>query len=131
MTRRTFDASGKVVESLADVAEATIAVAKENRFYLLDLNGASTRYVNSIGAVNAYSYNLNPTDYTHLNSAGSVLFGNMISLLMTKTKSEKHPYDLAKYTRPNATIARAIIAGKYVFPEGFGTLANNTAPAGY
>lgn len=129
LTRRGFNSSGVVKEDLAVQANATIVAAKAVGALYIDLNRASTNYVNAIGATNAATYNLDADDFTHLNSAGSVVFGNMVSGLIDKAVGASQGLDIKKYTTPNATIASAIAAGKYIYPTGFGTLPNNTLPA--
>lgn len=130
LTRRNFNSSNLVIEDLFPQVNATIAVAKSLGAYYIDLNRASTDYVDAIGANKSWTYNLIPTDYTHLNAAGSILFGNMVSLLIDKAVPKTRIYDISKYTYPNATIARAIKSKTYLYPSGFGTLTNSTAPPG-
>jgi len=129
LTRRNFNSSGVVKEDLAPQANATIVAAKAVGSLYIDLNRASINYVNAIGATNAATYNLISTDFTHLNSAGSVLFGNIVSGLIDKAVGTSQGLDAKKYTTPNTTIASAISAGKYIYPSGFGTLPNNTLPS--
>jgi hypothetical protein len=50
-------------------------------------------------------YNLTPTDYTHLNYWGSIVFGRIVSDLMQKYG------DIQEWTKPNATLSREIAAG--------------------
>ncbi|ATZ50485.1 hypothetical protein BCIN_05g08330 [Botrytis cinerea B05.10] len=129
LTRRSFNSSGLASESLAVQANATIAVAKSIGSLYIDLNRASTDYVDAIGATNAATYNLKPTDFTHLNTAGSVLFGNIVSGLIDVTVGSSFGFNIKTYTKPNATIAKDVASGTYIFPSGFGTLPNNTLPA--
>ncbi|CAD6442356.1 34a3d1d4-a424-4dc3-98f2-38355fdef018 [Sclerotinia trifoliorum] len=130
ITRRKFSSSGGgVAQDLAVQANATIAVAKSIGAFYIDLNRASTDYVNAIGATNAETYNLIPTDFTHMNEAASVLFGNMVSGLIGKSVGSAPGFDIKTYTTPNATIAKDIASGTYIFPSGFGTLPSNTLSA--
>jgi hypothetical protein len=85
ISRRNFNSSGRVVEDLADQRAATIAVAKSIGISYIDLNEASTKYLDAIGSANAATFNRIPTDFTHLNPAGSVVFGDMVSFLLTST----------------------------------------------
>src|ERR1700761_4881350 len=66
LTRRTFQGP-KVVENLAEQKTATIAAAKGGSYASIDLNAASTRFINAIGQTAANKYNLAEKDYTHLN----------------------------------------------------------------
>jgi len=129
ITRRTFNSSGLVIEDLAVQANATIAVAKAIGSLVIDLNRASTDYVDAIGANNSATYNLIPTDFTHLNVAGSVLFGNMVSGLIDGSVGSALGFNIETYTTPNVTIAKDIASGTYILPSEFGTLPNNTLPA--
>ncbi|KAF4630277.1 hypothetical protein G7Y89_g7868 [Cudoniella acicularis] len=77
ISRRNFNSSSLVIEDLAPQRAATIAVATSMNVSYIDLNEASTKYLDSIGSADAATYNRIPTDFTHLNPAGSVLFGAM------------------------------------------------------
>ena len=112
LSRRKFsNTTGKVTESLADVTAAAKEASSRSKAEIIDLNAASTKYLNSIGADNAATYNLNPTDFTHLNGEGSVVFGNMVAILIDKEICE-----LKRYVVPVKEIAVALEDGKYIFP---------------
>ena len=68
---------------LENVVEAAKAASASSNTSYIDLNAASVAYLNAIGPDNAYTYNLASDDNTHLNTAGNVLFGNMVSWLLT------------------------------------------------
>jgi hypothetical protein len=124
LTRRNFNSSGLAIENLAPQANATIVVAKNMNVPYIDLNRASTDYVNAIGFNASSTYNLIPTDYTHLNAHGSMLFGNMVSILIGKALKNGN-----QWTKPNSTIAKAIRQGEYIFPSlPTTTWTNTTAP---
>lgn len=110
ISRRSFS-DGKVIESLADVTAAAKAAAKESKADIIDLNGASTKYLNAIGAKDAATYNRIPTDFTHLNAVGSVVFGNLVAQLI-----DAEVPAVRKYVVPVKSIAAALNAGKYIFP---------------
>ncbi|OSS46516.1 hypothetical protein B5807_08563 [Epicoccum nigrum] len=113
LSRRRFsNNTGKVTENLADVTAAAKEAASKSKAEIIDLNAASTRYLNSIGADNAATYNLNPTDFTHLNGEGSVVFGNLVATLIDEEISK-----LKKYVVPVKDIAAALEDGKYIFPD--------------
>ncbi|KZM22522.1 hydrolase [Ascochyta rabiei] len=112
VSRRKFSSStGKVQESLADVTAAAKEAATKSKADIIDLNGASTKYLNSIGATNAATYNLNPTDFTHMNAEGSVVFGNLVAMLIDTEVPE-----VKTYVVPVKTVETALEAGKYIFP---------------
>lgn len=112
LSRRKFsNSTGKVTENLADVTAAAKEAASQSKADIIDLNGASTKYLNSIGADKAATYNLNPTDFTHLNGEGSVVFGNMVAQLIDAEVPE-----LKKWVVPVKKIAAALNGGKYIFP---------------
>jgi lysophospholipase L1-like esterase len=93
---------------------ATIAAAKSTNCEYVDLNKASTRYLNKIGAKDAATYNLSPKDYTHLNSAGMILFGSMMSWLLQTTIADSAL--IAPFIHPRSDVVAAIESGKYIFP---------------
>jgi lysophospholipase L1-like esterase len=112
ISRRKFSSStGKVAESLADVTAAAKAAAAQSKAAIIDLNAASTKYLNSIGADNAATYNLNPTDFTHLNGEGSVVFGNLVAMLI-----DAEVPAVKEYVVPVKKVETALKAGKYIFP---------------
>jgi len=114
LSRRRFsNSTGKVTENLADVSAATKDAAEQTGAYIIDLNAASTSYLNAIGPEKAAMYNLNPTDFTHLNSQGSELFGNMVAGLI-----EEEVREVERYVQEEKEIAKAVGKGVYWFPEG-------------
>lgn len=110
LTRRTFS-GGTVKEDLAPQAEATRSVASSNGLDVIDLNKYSTDYMNAIGQANAALYNRVADDYTHLNAAGVLLFGNMVSWLIGNMDA-----DFGAWLSPNATIVADIKAGTFILP---------------
>lgn len=105
MTRRTFS-GGAVVENLSNERNATIQVAESLGVGFIDLNKASTDYVNAIGASAADSYNLAQGDRTHLDTWGGVVFGRMVSDLLVE-KFE----DVKAWTVANETLSGLIKDG--------------------
>jgi lysophospholipase L1-like esterase len=109
LSRRRFSSStGKINENLKDVVAATKDAAKKTGASIIDLNAASTKYLNAIGEADSATYNLKSTDYTHLNSPGSVVFGNQVAMLIDGALPE-----LKEYAVPVARIAKALDAGEY------------------
>jgi lysophospholipase L1-like esterase len=87
LSRRNYDSSTgtpKIIESLSNQTTATITAAHNSRVNFINLNKASTDYLNAIGPTNAYTYNLNAADYTHLNAKGSVVFGGIVAELIER-----------------------------------------------
>ncbi|KAJ4344108.1 hypothetical protein N0V95_006352 [Ascochyta clinopodiicola] len=111
VSRRKFTSAGKVQESLAEVTAAAKEAAAKSKANIIDLNGASTKYLNSIGATNAATYNLKPTDFTHMNGEGSVVFGNLVAMLI-----DAEVPAVKQYVVPVKTVETALTAGKYIFP---------------
>lgn len=107
LTRRTFK-SGKVVENLANETAIAAKVAKDKSRHYIDLNGASTKYVNAIGQAAADTYNLAADDRTHLNAWGGVVFARIISDLLVAA----YPDEFSAVTVANATLSATIKAGK-------------------
>lgn len=108
------DANGepRIVENLADVVAGTKQAAEISGAAIIDLNAASTQYLNAIGPEDAWTYNLNPDDETHLNDVGSVVFGNLVAHLLDQELPK-----LRKWVRPERQIVQAIKEGVYIFPE--------------
>lgn len=108
LTRRTFSGSPpRVIQDLANQRNATISVALGRKTKWIDLNIASTDYVNAIGSAASHKYNLIPSDNTHLNDWGSVVFGRMVSDLLVEKYSEL----FGKWTVKNETLSEAIKNG--------------------
>lgn len=85
LSRRKYDNSTnppQIILDLADQREATLQAASTSGVASIDLNKASTDYLNSIGQTDAWKYNLNPDDATHLNYEGSEVFGGLVATLI-------------------------------------------------
>ncbi|KAL3291857.1 putative acetylesterase [Colletotrichum asianum] len=109
LTRRLF-IDGNVREDFVEWRGKAIAAAKDAGAYYLDLTLASTNYVNAIGQENAQNYNYGDagTDRTHLNSAGSKVFGRMVLDLLLQKRS-----DLSEYFTSNDALSALIAAGEF------------------
>lgn len=108
LTRRKYTntTTPTIIQDLAVQRNLTIAAARRTHSRYIDLNIASTEYCNAIGPEAAWRYNLNPTDYTHLNAWGSLVFGRMVSDLMVRWLE-----DIAAVTERNETLSRQIWKG--------------------
>ncbi|PYI04380.1 SGNH hydrolase [Aspergillus sclerotiicarbonarius CBS 121057] len=116
LSRRNYDNSTGtpvVIQDLADQRAATIAAANKTDTAYVDLNKASTDYLNSIGPADAYTYNLVPDDHTHLNVEGSQVFGGMVAGLIDQVFSELKSDE---YVEVNSTLLTALEEGKYYWP---------------
>jgi tRNA G37 N-methylase Trm5 len=102
-----------VVEDLAPPAAFTIGVARHLEAYCIDLNAASTHYLNAIGEENAMLYNSVEGDVTHVNHSGQTLFGNMVSLMIRGLGNG----ELGTWTTPDEEIVKAIEKGCFILPE--------------
>jgi hypothetical protein len=107
LTRRTFS-SGKVTENLATETAKTLEVAKGRSLHHIDLNKASTAYVNALGQAAADKYNLAAGDRTHLDEYGGVVFSRIVSDLLVAA----YPSEFNGITVANATLSATIKAGK-------------------
>jgi len=107
LTRRTFS-NGKIDDNLANVAEAAKKAAASVGVTLLDLNDASKKYVQAIGSSNADKYNLAQGDRTHLNAAGTFVFGRMVADLIVGWKPAT-----SIYITPDAALSQKIAQGVY------------------
>ena len=94
---------------------ATIIAAQAMKTDYIDLNRASTAYLDSVGQTDAWTYNLNPDDRTHLNVVGSVVFGNMVSWLIGGLVADGKM--LGMYTMPDETMVKDFESGTYFYPS--------------
>ena len=77
--RRNFDATGKIVPTLADYAEAMRAVAKEESVALIDLNPLSVRFYEALGPdVSPRAFADEGRDKTHHNEYGAYALARMV-----------------------------------------------------
>lgn len=104
LSRRVYT-SGVIRKDLIDQVTATLAVASEIKADVIDLNAASMAYLNSIGEANARNYDLAKGDSTHLNAAAIVLFGNMVTGLISSSKLGDA---VKQFLKEDAQIAAAI-----------------------
>ncbi|KAK7708224.1 hypothetical protein SLS57_009121 [Botryosphaeria dothidea] len=111
LSRRQYSSDGRINENLAEQRSATLAVAADEKALAIDLNRASTDYLNAIGEEDAYKYNLNADDRTHLNDAGSVVFGNMVSWLLDESAEGDA---LSQWTEANAAYVQDFKDGVYI-----------------
>lgn len=105
LTRRSFS-SGILKASLSEQTAQALAVANATSSRFIDLNKASIAYVTALGETNAHEYNLAADDTTHLNLAGTKVFGRMVSDLLIAKYS-----DIKEYTIADAATSAKITAG--------------------
>jgi lysophospholipase L1-like esterase len=91
LARRKFK-NDLAVRDLKDWRDRTWNAAKAENVKFLDLNTASTTYLNAIGPQNAARYNREADDITHLNSAGQAVFGRMTLDLLLEKRKDLEPY---------------------------------------
>ena len=114
LTRRTFNnTTHRVIENLANETAITIDVADAQSLHYIDLNKASTQYVNAIGQTGADRYNWGENgttgkDRTHLNPWGEVVFARLVSDLLV----EKYKGEFKAWTLGNETLSQSIKDGK-------------------
>jgi lysophospholipase L1-like esterase len=116
LSRRNYKNSTgtpQIVLSLANETTATISAAHRSGAKFIDLNEASTTYLNAIGPDDAYTYNLNPTDYTHLNVPGSIVFGGIVANLVAQDFIYLTNYG---YLKVEEKLKRDIESGIYFWP---------------
>ncbi|KAH0287778.1 SGNH hydrolase [Aureobasidium namibiae CBS 147.97] len=108
LTRRKYTNTTPpaIVQDLAVQRNLTVSAAQTTHSRYIDLNIASVDYCNAIGPEAAWKYNLNPTDYTHLDTRGSVVFGRLVSDLLVRRFG-----DIGAVTRGNGTLSREIREG--------------------
>lgn len=121
MSRRAYTSDHNVTQSLADQRTRTIYAAGNSSSAYIDLNQASTSYLNAIGKAPAQTYDLACNDTTHLNDWGSVVFGRMTAdlvlghppLVSSGGDAWTPPADGAftQWFVPNATLSELIWSG--------------------
>jgi len=105
LTRRYFEADGKIHSDLTAHAETMKRVASEMKVPLIDLHRDSIAYLDSVGekAGNTLAITKKDDDgktifdKTHLNWQGSYIFGRIVAVDMGKAVPE-----LTKYVKPEA-----------------------------
>ena len=97
-----------MVQNLEEQRQAAITAAGAVGAQYLDLNIASTNYVNAIGNDNAQKYNLASGDRTHLNTAGETVFGRLVADLLLAKRS-----DLNTYFTPDKALSDKIKNGQF------------------
>jgi lysophospholipase L1-like esterase len=105
LTRRYFEADGKIHSDLMAHAETMKRVAAEMKVPMIDLHRDSIAYLDGVGekAGNTMAITKKDDDgktifdKTHLNWKGSYVFGRIVAVDMGKAVPE-----LAKYVRPEA-----------------------------
>lgn len=85
---------------------AIVAAAETDSLYI-DLNKASTDYVNAIGEEASHEYNYEPDDNTHLNEHGGVVFGRMVADLLLRKRN-----CLAPWITPDEELSDDIWSGR-------------------
>ncbi|KIY66627.1 carbohydrate esterase family 12 protein [Cylindrobasidium torrendii FP15055 ss-10] len=85
LTRRIFFENGTIDDGLKLWAEETILISEEQDTHLLDLHAESIQYVEAIGEDAAHRLNWGPTDNTHLNDDGAIVFGRMIADILEES----------------------------------------------
>ncbi|CAL1716209.1 unnamed protein product [Somion occarium] len=91
LTRRMFSPNGTVMDTLGPWADETKLVSEQQHTHLLDLHGASIKYVEAIGRDAAHRLNRLPDDDTHLNPNGTIVFGRMVADLMKSSFPHQLP----------------------------------------
>ena len=104
VTRRSFDAHGKIVSNLVknekysykgtltDYANAAEAVAEELNLPFIDLHAASIAHHNKIGREESMTYNFKEGDKTHFNKKGAEAITDLILEELKSVVPELAPY---------------------------------------
>ncbi len=122
LTRRYFEADGKVHSDLLGHAATMTRVAKEMKVPLVDLQGESIAYLDKIGEAEGNKLAITKKDEagktifdkTHLNWAGSYAFGRMVAVDLGKAVPT-----LKQYVQPvSATLPAAGVKAMQVINGG-------------
>lgn len=124
LTRRYFQADGKVHSDLIAHAETMKRVAAEMHVPLIDLQSESIAYLDRVGEAQGTKLGITKKDKdgstipdkTHLNWQGSYVFGRMVAVDLGKTVP-----GLKKYVRPTAAPLppEGVLAMKVIDREPF------------
>lgn len=111
LTRRKFDEHGKIKDTLGPYAEAIRRLARAEHVPLVDLNASSIALCEKIGPEKSWSYNHigkdgKPSDTTHLNSKGSVVFAKLVVEGLREAVPALSPY-LLKEPKPVSEPAKS------------------------
>ncbi|KAJ7909743.1 SGNH hydrolase [Mycena leptocephala] len=79
LTRRNWFSNGTFDDILQPWADVTLLTAKQKTTASFDLHKSSMDYVEAIGPAAAHVLNLSPSDNTHLNDNGALVFGRMMA----------------------------------------------------
>lgn len=92
MCRRNFKADGQVVNALLPYANAMKAVAKQKHVPLVDLNTASVKLCNRLGAKASEALANSPRDHTHFNAKGAEEMASLVvqQLLVVEPSLKKY-----------------------------------------
>jgi len=105
LTRRYFQADGKIHSDLTEYSDAMRGVAKEMEVPLIDLQADSIAYLDKVGEAEGNTLAITKKDdagktifdKTHLDWKGSYVFGRMVAVDLGKAVPE-----LKQYVRPAA-----------------------------
>ncbi|KAI5838853.1 SGNH hydrolase-type esterase domain-containing protein [Morchella snyderi] len=106
LSRRNYNTNGTIADTLAPWAGYAIEVAEETETHYIDLWKNSVHYLEEIGQPASLKLALNSDDRTHLNVAGSIVFGRMVSDLLKWEISA-----IAAVVKENATLSEQIWSG--------------------
>ena len=116
LSRRNYNTSTnppQVIQDLSSQRIATLQAAKASDSSTIDLNKASTAYLNAIGKTDAWEYNLTPDDATHLNDEGGIVFGGLVATL----KQGKFPsFRQSGFLKVNQTLQSDLSQGIFYWP---------------
>ncbi|TID23483.1 SGNH hydrolase [Venturia nashicola] len=121
LTRRQFNSAGFLTANLDEQGLKTKAAATATKSAVIDLLGASKKYVQAIGKAEAWKFNADvrepkdvatSKDTTHLNHNGTVVFGRIVADLITVQVPT-----IAKYIKKEEKLTALIAAGKVATAE--------------
>ncbi|KAF8543734.1 GDSL-like Lipase/Acylhydrolase [Trichophaea hybrida] len=111
LSRRNFNPDGSIRDKLAPWAGYTQAVANATNTITIDLWKTSLEFLEHVGELQARRMDLADGDHTHLNAAGSIVFGRMVSDLLVRKIGEP----VACVTKKNVTMSAYIDMGVMPF----------------
>jgi len=138
LTRRYFGPDGKIHSDLTEYSDAMRGVAKETNTPLIELQDESIAYLDKVGEATANKLAITKKDNdgktifdkTHLDWAGSYVFGRMVAVDLGKAVPKLHQYILPDpaVVPPEGVKAMKVIQGGPVTIVLIGD--STTAPGG-
>lgn len=92
VARRTYDANGKATTTLTPFAEATIAVAQQEKVPVVDLHRVSLALFDKLGDAGSADFSPSKTDRTHFSRKGALVIAQLVATEVRNTVPDLQGY---------------------------------------